>query len=137
MTIGKKISLGFAAVVAITAISGYVSRHALVGIRDVANDITNNSLVGYRAVVGINDKAQSNETDLTELLDGPDAPTAQAILKDIQDNSAALEEDVTQYENAIGDDSVDAKNFDKLKDLRKSFEANFAQVLAVYQSGKL
>ena len=137
MTIGKKISLGFASIVAVTAIAGAISYRSLCGIRAVSTDVATNTLVGYRAIVRINDHAQTNETDIAELLNGPDAAAATALLKDMHSNSAALDGDFADYQRAAADDPPDMKNFQKMQELRKPFEQSWAEVLALYQAGKL
>jgi methyl-accepting chemotaxis protein len=136
MTIGRKITLGFTAMIAVTVTAGLVARHSLSTIRAVTKDAADN-LVSYRAIVLINDRSQTNETDVLELLNGPDAATAQAVLKDIQQNDTDLDKAYSDYEAALGDDQTDSANFQKLQELRKAYEPAAAQVLATCQSGKL
>jgi methyl-accepting chemotaxis protein len=137
MTIGKKISFGFAATIAVTAVTGFVSYHAMSEIRDVAVDVADNSLHCYRAITGINDRAQANETDIAQLLDGADAAGAAAIFKDMQANTIGLDQDFAEYEKSTGNDREDAGNFEKLQKRRSDFEPSWSRVLALYQAGKL
>ncbi|HUB27244.1 MAG TPA: MCP four helix bundle domain-containing protein, partial [Tepidisphaeraceae bacterium] len=103
LTIGKRIVLGFAATIAVVAVSDYFAQTALTNIRAVTQDMLQNPYVGYRAMVGINDKVQTNDTDLLELLNGPDPATVQAVVKDMNDNSTGLETDFANYSGQIGD----------------------------------
>jgi methyl-accepting chemotaxis protein len=137
MTIGKQISFGFGATILVALVAGFISHRALTSIRDVANDVSGNSLVSYRAMVNINDEAQTSQTDVAELLNGPDASTATALLKDIHENITGLDNNFSDYQKAVGDDQVDASNYAKLVDQRKSFDPSLAQVLSLYQAGKL
>ncbi len=137
MTIGKKISFGFAATIAVTAVTGLVSYRAMTEIRDVAVDVADNSLHCYRAIVGVNDPAQANETGIAQLLDGPDAAGASAIFKDIRENTMGLDRDFAEYRKSTGNDREDAGNFEKLRKLRTDFDPRFARVLALCRAGKL
>ena len=136
MTIGKKIAFGFTATIVVTMVAGLVSHHSLTAIRSVTEDISSNSLIGYKAIVGINDKAQTSATDLAELLNSPDAATAAALEKDIQDNAAGLEKNLADYQQAVGDDEVDAKNLERLIELRKISDPVMGQIIALTHTGQ-
>ncbi len=135
MTIGKKIAMGFAVIVAVTVISGLLSHGALLKILGTTND-TGENLTSYRAIYIINDRVQANETDISELINQPDADGVQARWKDVDQNCKDTDDAFSTYQNALGDDQTDAANFQKLQGLRAPWEDARAEMTNLIQAGK-
>ena len=137
MTIGKKIYFGFATTVSVTAIAGIAAFSSLRAITEITNEVARCSLVQTKAIAEINDYTQINQTDIAELLNGPDAARAKRLNADIRDNVISIEKSAQAYEAVIAENTEDRQNFDKLQTLRKAFEPTVARVLDLCSTGKL
>ncbi len=136
MTIGKKITLGFGATVAVTAVAGIIGHQSLLRIRADANQTTENSLVNYWAVVGINDKVQCTETDIAELLNNQEPAAAHDLFTDLGENKTELVQDYAEFEHTA-DDEREKQDLAKLQELRKPAEKSCAAVVELIAAKNL
>jgi len=127
MTIGKRVSIGFAVVVAITAILGVINfsmlRHLDKGIDKLAYD----ALPGAIYAGEINGFTRRlNGLLLKHILE--DEKGMDAVERTIKDSQVKLDEAFKNYEKSITQDE-DRRNFNALCEARKAYEASFPKVI--------
>src|SRR5665213_2605011 len=114
MTIGKKITFGFVAAVAITALLGAFSFSRLTTIAEGVKGVTDDSLPSVETIHILDTDTQEQRGEVFVRFAETDPAQLAVTDKMLSEIGARIDKDFQTYQNVIND-GEDKQNFDQLK----------------------
>jgi methyl-accepting chemotaxis protein len=130
LTIGKRISIGFAGLIVIVLTLGAFALYEFRLIDREASRITQDCLPGMATIATISNKAQGNYILTLKHVLSSDAAEKRALFDTIEKNVAEITEQVAAYEKTITL-ARDRELFEQMKTARAGYVAAFKELITV------
>ncbi|MGE0039709.1 MAG: methyl-accepting chemotaxis protein [Vicinamibacterales bacterium] len=134
-TLGKRLAIGFGAVVIVVLAVGSYAIVELNAVRAAAMRIVNDSLPGTALSGEVAAAAKDNHLALLEMLDAPDAAAVARHRATMQATSQTIGSSLEKYASTITQPD-DRAIFDAIAKVRADYLAERDQVIALFEAGK-
>ncbi|MCW3059022.1 MAG: methyl-accepting chemotaxis sensory transducer [Capsulimonas sp.] len=135
MTIGKRITIGFAATVLITASLGTFTYFKLTGIRTNVEKVTGDSLPGIRTILQISSESRLNVANLLDQLVSKDPAKIKELDAHMQECTTRIDKLAAEFE-ATMQTPEDHKRFDDFTSARAAFAKTTERILEFDHANK-